>query len=627
MFNLRVEPPIVQVMLSMSNPFLLPVLFSPLPTYVTKRPPDQQNQDSTEDQLRWFSQLQNAFAEKPEQKKALLHLWNKGVLSDHKGDDAHSTLYYLNKRLQEPCLPGLDPLQTVEETVNLLADSSRLTQHISPLNQTHLLAMMSGYHNLNDSPYQQQALPIPQTTQEIQRTQLNSCSVLAEIGRLVDTQPKEVARMVYEASNPTQDFHEIVCAEELFPDAPILAEQVLKDLNLDYHILDEENPSNTSAPARFRVSLPVPHLGVIRAMNAQALKDPASASGAELLLEEALLYNFTSKSYDAGRDTRDALALTSAEINKTPSLTVKDKAALNQLINQSPRRPDEAKAAIKGYLDSIQTAHPAELHALYLSLEQSSAGLTQEEQLMMERIFEDHMALENVTYHHVGQRNANPAQAVEQPAASPVSNPPPHVLLGYTKPFSAIKQDLLIGLESPLTQVLANVVEPKGDGSFDKGHVVRVVASRPSPLKIPQFNSTDFLVQDTSLPSNAQGKANNRLQWWHESQLIPRIHHLTEIQRDAEQAWASMTPATAENPYGLLNAEQANDTRYTLDFITPSPNGTQVLETPEAFHRRVHDFRHKQAQQVEEDLREKQGGPSQSKTENSPVLWGEAPRA
>ena len=627
MFNLRVEPPIVQVMLSMSNPFLLPALFSPLPTYVTKRPPDEQNQDSTEDQLRWFSQLQNAFAEKPEQKKALLHLWNKGVLSDHKGDDAHSTLYYLNKRLQEPCLPGLDPLQTVEETVNLLADSSRLTQHISPLNQTHLLAMMSGYHNLNDSPYQQQALPIPQTTQEIQRTQLNSCSVLAEIGRLVDTQPKEVARMVYEASNPTQDFHEIVCAEELFPDAPILAEQVLKDLNLDYHVLDEENPSNTTRPSRFRVSLPVPNLGVIRAMNAQALKDPASASGAELLLEEALLYNFTSKSYDAGRDTRDALALTSALINKTPSLTVKDKAALNQLINQSPRRPDQAKEAIKGYLDSIQTAHPAELHALCASLEQSSHGLTQEEQLMMERIFEDHMALENVTYHHVGQRNANPAQAVEQPAASPVSNPPPHVLLGYTKPFSAIKQDLLIGLESPLTQVLANVVEPKGDGSFDQGHVVRVVASRPSPLKIPQFNSTDFLVQDTSLPSNAQGKANNRLQWWHESQLIPRIHHLTEIQRDAEQAWASMTPATAENPYGLLNAEQANDTRYTLDFITPSPNDTRVLETPEAFHRRVHDFRHKQAQQVEEALREKQGGPSQSKTENSPVLWGEAPRA
>ena len=78
MFNLRVEPPIVQVMLSMSNPFLLPALFSPLPTYVTKRPPVQQNQDSTEDQLRWFSQLQNAFSEKPEQKKSLASPMEQG---------------------------------------------------------------------------------------------------------------------------------------------------------------------------------------------------------------------------------------------------------------------------------------------------------------------------------------------------------------------------------------------------------------------------------------------------------------------------------------------------------------------------------------------------------------------
>jgi hypothetical protein len=93
-------------------------------------------------------------------------------------------------------------------------------------------------------------------------------------------------------------------------------------------------------------------------MNAQSLKDTASASGAELLLEEALLYNFTSKSYDAGRDTRDALVLTSALINQNPSLSVKDKAALNQLVNLSPRCPDEAKEAIKAYFGSIQTDHP-----------------------------------------------------------------------------------------------------------------------------------------------------------------------------------------------------------------------------------------------------------------------------
>lgn len=600
-------------MLAMSTPFFLPALFSTMPNAFVKTSQAPAKPDSTEDQLRWFSQLQNAFTENPQEKKTLLHLWNKGVLSDNKGDDAHSTLYYLNKRLQEPCLPGLDSRQTVAETVNLLADSSRLTQNISPLNANHLPLMMSGYHNPNGSPYQQDALPVPASAKEIQPKQLNSCSVLGEIGRLVDTHPKEVARMIYEASNPTQDIHEIVTADKLFPDAPILAEQVLKDLNLDYHILDEQETLKKNAPTRFQVSMPVPHLGVIRAMNAQEVKDPNTASGAELLLEEALLYNFTSKSYDVGRDTRDALALSSASINNAKTLTPQDKEALNKIINQSPRRPDLAKEGVKAYLSTVTTAQPEELQAIHASLDATASGLTQEEQLMLERILEDDIALENVTYQQVGIDNT--AQNKEDAK---------HVLLGYTKPFTAIKQDVLQGLASPLGQILANVVEPKGDGSFEKGHVVRVIASRTSPLKIPNFTSTDFLVQDTSKAASSQG---SRTQWWHESQLIPRIHHITEVQSDAEKAWQSMTPATPENPYGLLSGDKANDARYTLDFVTRPPDESQVLETPEAFHRRVHDYRHKQATQAEADFKAKQGGPSQNKTESSPVLWGEARHA
>ncbi len=594
----------------------LPALLMSMPKPATPKLQTPTPVESTEEQLRWFSQLQNAFVENPQEKKALLHLWNKGVLSDNKGDDAHSTLYYLNKRLQEPCLPGLDSRQTVAETVDLLTDSSRLTQNISPLNANHLPLMMSAYLNPNGSPYQQESLPVPQSPEEIQRLQLNSCSVLGEIGRLVDTQPKEVARMIYEASNPTQDIHETVHAEELFPDAPILAEQVLKDLNIDYHILDDKNALKSNPPKRFQLSLPVPHMGVIRAMNAQEIKDPSTASGAELLLEEALLYNFTAKSYDAGRDTRDALALSSASINNAKSLTLQDKEALNKIINQSPRRPDLAKEGVKAYLQTISTVDPQELQAIQTSLDATASGLTQEEQLMMERILEEGTALENVTFQQVGQDNT--AQNTQDKK---------HVLLGYTKPFTAIKQDVLVGLASPLGQILANVVEPSGDGAFETGHVVRILAARPSPLKIPKLNSTDFLVQDTSQASSGQGHQTSSIQWWHESQLIPRIHHITEVQTDAEKAWKSMAPATAENPYGILSAEKANDAHYTLDFVTRPPDESQQLETPEAFHHRVHDYRHKQAKQVEEDFKAKQGGPSQNKTESSPVLWGEARHA
>ena len=566
--------------------------------------------ESTEEQLRWLSQLQNAFTENPSEKKALLDLWNKGVLNDATTDDPHSTLYYLNKRLQEPCLPGLDPRKTVAETLNLLADSSRLTQQISPLNKNHQPLMMAGYLNPDYTIYHQQALSVPKSVDEIQLSQVNSCSVLSEIGRLVDTHPQKVARMIYEASNPTQDIHETVNANELFPDAPILAEQVLKDLNLEYHILDDPETLKTNAPTRFQVSFPIPNIGVIRAMNAQEINDPHTASGAELLLEEALLYNFSAKSYDAGRDTRDSLALSSAKINNAASLKREDKQALNKIMNQSPRRPDIAKTEVKTYLEGLQSVNSKERQAIEESLEVPSTGLTQEEQLMMERILEDHIPLENVTYQQVGQLEAYPHNQDKT-----------HVLLGYTKSFTGIKQDLLTGLASPLGQILANVIEPNEKGAFEKGHVVRILGSRSSPLKIPRLNSTDFLVQDTSKPTASR---ENSLQWWHESQLIPRIHHITERQSDAERAWQSMSPVTAENPYGLLNTDKANDAHYTLNFLTHPPDQNQVIETPEAFHRRLHEYRHKQANQITEDLKSKRGGPSQSKTESNPVLWGEA---
>ncbi|XVJ51589.1 MAG: hypothetical protein HEQ32_05725 [Vampirovibrio sp.] len=578
---------------------------------VTKQNTSQEKPEITEsipERIQWFRQLESRFASDPARQNALRQLLYQGALSDQRGDDQHSTLYYLQKRLNEPCLPGLDAEKTVGETLDLLTRPDHLTQNTPPLSPLYQSLMLSAYLNPTHDTYQQQPLPVPTSTDALAVKQLNTCAVTAEVARLADQHPKEVARLIYEASAPSHNMHEKLKADELFPTAPILAEQVLQDLNLDYKILP---PQHEGEVPSFQVSLPVPTLGTLRAMNAQdasLLEKGPSASGAETLLETALLYNFSAKSYDAGTDQRDSLNQASATINQMPSLTPRDKEAFNRVLNQSPHRPDKIEAQVNALLATLKDLSPQEAQTIRQSLTHHSAGLSQEEQLMMERIMEDQVKLENVSFQQIDTLSTtpNPQEATYQVA-------------GYTQPFSAIKKNVISALQSPLGQILANVEVPNSSGTFTEGHVLRILGTRPHPS---QPMTVDFKVHDTAMGQSL---------WMPEAQLIPRIHHITEIQSDAEKDWQGMHDVSVQNVKGVLSPSVANDIQYPLSIPNSLQNDQKAWvkkgEAPEAYHKRVHQFREKQAQDLLTALIAKQVGPSQNKTENAPVQWGATPRA
>lgn len=596
-----------------TNRFLMPALSSSIHQAVLSSSPTPAP-ETADEQNAYYQTLQNGFAQRPEARQQLKRLQNAGVLQATSGDDAHSTLYYLAKRLTDPILPGVDPLQTVAETMDLLADSSRFTQRIAPLSDNYTMLMQAEYMSPNRDAQESTTLMPPLHAQEIQLEELNSCAVASELARLADCQPKEIARMAYEATSPATTVHEKVKAKELFAENPILATRILKDLNLDYNSLTPDL-SPTSPEQVFQVALPVPRLAILRAMNAQeAVKtskdNQNKASGVAILLQQMLLYNFSAKSYDAGRDQRDSLAIFSASVNESPQIRAEDKATLNRILNQSPKRPTLIQAQLEAKLASLPSLSDEARNTLQATLQQNSTGISQEEQLMLERIMEDDKSLENVAYQQIGH-------PLSQQGSTGKSR---YAIYGFSKPFSQIKQDLLSSLASPLKEVLVNVTDVQADGSFEKGHVVRVLnarAVRSNNQSMPAL--TQFLVHDTA-------QATQPLRWVDESAFIPSIHHITVLQDDAERAWHAMKPTNsvpASDTAAGLSSREANDTRYPLHFQTPPLTPDVLLERPEAYHHRVHHYRHQQAEQVKEDLMNS-GGPSQNKSESVPVLWGTA---
>jgi hypothetical protein len=479
------------------------------------------------------------------------------------------------------------------------------------------MLMQAEYMSPNRDNQESSSLAPPQETKEIQLEELNSCAIASELARLADNQPKEIARMAYEATSPASIVHENVKAKELFADNPILATSILKDLNLDYNSLTPDL-SLASPEHLFQVALPVPRLAVLRAMNAQeAVKASPThqrkASGVEILLQQTLLYNFSAKSYDAGRDQRDSLALFSAGMNESPHVSPEDKVRLNGILNQSPKRPVSIQEEIEAQLESLPSLSNEERNAFQAMLHQKSSGISQEEQLMMERIMEDDKSLENVAYQQVGHPRPNRGEVVKAPYA----------IYGFNTPFSQIKQDLLTSLASPLKEVLVNVTQVQADGTFEKGHVVRVLNARAKNKNTPDnhnANAIEFLVHDTSQPLQA-------LRWVDEASLIPQIHHITVLQEDAEKAWQLMKASDAKSHQtgnkSNLSAQEANDTGYPLWFNTPNVTADVVLEAPEAYHHRVHHYRNQQAEKAKEVLMNL-GVPSQNKSESVPVLWGTA---
>lgn len=483
--------------------------------------------------LKMMGEIKKALP-KPQQKQ-LESLLKNGTLTQTQGDDAHSTLYYLYQIITLPRAAGLNPKQTLAETVDLLAAPYSNGQDFSPLgaNLTQQVLDILGQGG-NGDPHNQQKVPTQRTTEGIQVKDSNTCAASAQVSRLASRNPKEFARMVAQASSPTLAFTEQVKAQELLPEAPAHAETLLQQTNMDYQ---------TVAPGVYQVAFAVPQAGLARAIAAQQAHAkgnlPADyARGIESLLQTTLVYNATGKSYDPATDQRDALDVAQVAIQNSAALTEQQK---QELFNVFPQflQADQVRAGLKQTISHYTNLPPQEKAYLLQMMNGESNGLTEAEKTRIERIVEDGDPMTSVTYQVTG------------PAAKIVpGNESKNYLYGYTRSFSQTTQDLLTTLQAG-REVIAGITFMAGDGEIPGGHEIKIQGYQLNP----KTNQLSFVVADSDdtdpLPKLVAA-----------SSLIPQIHHMGLPYSVAQPAWQQI--AALGRQYYTPDAEDAK-------YFNPTP--------------------------------------------------------
>ena len=431
---------------------VLPTVASPLPFAPLTSAPSSAGEETPQQQAQWLRTLQGTLATSPQALRQLEQLNRQGTLQATQGPvdpadgQAHSTLFYLHQLASTPRAQGLQGPLLAQETLRLLTQPSLWHQGLQPL-QPAAAQGLQGSYGASSPPMAR-----------LQRHEFNGCAVAVVLSRVASTQPNQLARMVAQASGPSQCMVATTTAQELSPSQPAQAPQVLRQ-----HALQGAPVAGSN---QWQVALPVPAAGYWRAVNAQAAPCfvPNVASSAEILLQSTLLYNMSGRQYDVGLDER----------KDTPQGT----------------------------------------------------GLTQAEQLVLERLLTPGHRLETLTCQQLGR---DPATAKP-------------VLVGYTQPFEHTKAQLQAALRSPLKEVVVDLVDPDGQGHLPVGHVVKVMNWRPNPLHPQQ---AQFLVADTS------GKHPGE-KWVSEALLVPKVHHMTvEAQRP-------LPPVEAADARQGLSLQQAN---------------------------------------------------------------------
>ena len=441
----------------------------------------------------------------PLDKQRLNALLQKGVLTDTAGDDSHSTLYYLSKLLDAPRAEGLSNVQSVRDTIALLDRPFADHQDFAPLRPDIAHRVMDALANPRFDKHQQMAPPQPRSLNDIFVIDSNTCAAACQMSRLASQSPKELTRMLEQLSSPDKTIYEKATPHELSPEAPAMAEELLKSFNLDYH----KQPDGS-----FIVEYPAPHIGYLRAINAQLNPTLNASTGMEALFQTTMVYNSAKKTYDPATDKRDALDLGQVAIQNSMSLTDEQKEALFQLFDNP--RADDVRQKVMQSIDQLPSVTPADKTAIMNALFSESVGLTEDERTLMERIMEDGEAMTPVTFQITGAR-ANPSRADEGK----------NYLYGYTRTFDEMTNDLVTALQNHSEIIIGITFSDRGE--LPGGHILKIQGYQRNP----KTNEIEFLLadsdddQDTIVVQPA-------------SELVPMIHHAGLPHSMAKTIWADI---------------------------------------------------------------------------------------
>lgn len=253
------------------------------------------NPDGLYESLHMYASLHQALT--PDGRKQLDNLLNTGVLYNNKTDDHHTTLYHLYAILTTPRASGYDNKTLARETVDILSQPFSITQKFAPLSKKATQQILQ-VRNQPGRTLSGIAPPIkPLTQSDLQVDSSATCVASSVMYYMADKEPAELTRQLNELTSPLNGFYEKVRFEEISPDDPAQAQDILREHQIPFY---------QSGPNELTVKVENPPAGRIRAIDSQRTNtNHQYRNGIETAYQSALTFLAT-HSYDPATDMRDS---------------------------------------------------------------------------------------------------------------------------------------------------------------------------------------------------------------------------------------------------------------------------------------------------------------------------------
>ncbi len=242
--------------------------------------------------VKMFTQISKSLG--PTSQQHLHTLLQQGVLTHQKADDGHSALYQLYGILTTPRAQGYDNRAILQETLQVLAKPYSISQRFAPTTPQAAQALLGAHRS---SVLYGGTLSPAINPQDLHVENSATCVASSVMYYMADKEPADLARHINELTSPLNAFFEKARFDEISPDNPADALNILNSHQISYSL---------SGPGEVLVKVENPPTGVVRAITSQGnpgSKNYRNAIGAAY--QSALTYLAT-HSYNPATDLRDS---------------------------------------------------------------------------------------------------------------------------------------------------------------------------------------------------------------------------------------------------------------------------------------------------------------------------------
>lgn len=411
------------------------------------------------------------------------------VLLDTSTDETHTLLHALYAMATTPRAEGFDNKSVTENMLRILVRPYDITQQFDPLTETSTRDILAAANGI-DRFGSRGSLPLsPQLTEATLKSSYSALCVASSVmHEMAENQPAKLARQINQATSPLQGFFEKAQWEDISPDAPEEAAEILRLLNITFY---------PSGPREVTVLAKVPHLGYLRAINDGLV--PGGRSEVEAVYQATFSNTATRGAYNAATDERSDMYKTAVmAIQQVSSLTEGQKNALYKLFDAG-LPPAQLQLKLVQTLNQLPNLVPQDKARIIDSLSIQSKGITPLENAVVASIFRGSGAIVPVTYQFIETK--------------PTDDPTNLYLYGYTSSFEQMERDLLEELAKG-KKVMIGFLQPDSDGYVGGGHEISLTGYKIDPLTGKRYfiaaDSDDRKARPVLMPID---------------DLVPKIHH------------------------------------------------------------------------------------------------------